>query len=78
MRTSKGAEMQTTATDPITASFVRFAKRPPREGDFYAEAPEKVLDETGENLVEIRTCWTFEDGRWEGFVSVQRGATWAR
>lgn len=73
--------MTTTAathTDAITAAFVRFAKREPREGDFYSEAPEKVLDESGEDLVEIRNCWTFEDGRWEGFVSVERGGTWGR
>lgn len=66
-----------TATDPVTASFIRFAKREPREGDFYSEAPEKVLDETGTELIEIRNCWTVEDGRWEGFISIQRGGTWA-
>jgi hypothetical protein len=73
-----------TADDPISTQFYIFAGRNPRDGDLYVEAAKRVPN-LGDlspyigdppDMVEIATCWTFTDGRWEGFVSVRRGARW--
>jgi hypothetical protein len=64
--------------DDITKQFEQFAGRAPREGDFFAEEPTKSFDPERCHLVSIRQCWEYRDGRWEGFISIGRGATWAR
>jgi len=65
-------------TDPISVQFEQFAGRPPKEGDHYSEAPERHPDPESGDLVTVTRCWEYEHGRWEGYVSVSRGATWAR
>jgi hypothetical protein len=64
--------------DDITTQFEQFASRAPREGDFFAEEPTTVFDPERGHPVSIRQCWQYRDGRWEGFISVGRGAPWAR
>ncbi len=63
--------------DDITKQFERFAGRAPRDGDVFAEELTKVFDPEHGHLVSIRRCWQHRNGRWEGFVSVGRGAVWA-
>lgn len=69
---------ETDPTDEITGAFTRFAGREPQEGDHYTEARATVHDEDEGDLVAVTRCWTFTAGRWEGFITVQRGATWSR
>jgi hypothetical protein len=69
-----------TAEDEIGSQFYAFAGRNPREGDFYAEPPQRVpdFDRDPPDMVEITRCWEFTGGRWEGFISVGRGGRWGR
>jgi len=64
--------------DDTTKQFEQFAGRAPRDGDFYAEEPTKVFDPERGHLVSIRQCWQYQDGRWEGLISIGRGAAWGR
>lgn len=64
--------------DDFTTQFEQFGGRAPREGDCFAEEPTKVFDPERGHLVSVRQRWQYRAGRWESFISVGRGATWAR
>jgi hypothetical protein len=58
-------------SDEISNEFAFLTGRAPREGDTYTDAPETVTGSDGHPIV-IAQCWSFEDGRWEGFVTIVR------
>lgn len=56
----------------ITKAFRTETGRMPTEGDMYCEQPQTVTDGHG-RAVTVQSCWSYENGRWEGFVSIIDG-----